>query len=280
MAFPWLSAFLITGGVAWGYLNSDTPLVSAPYPEIGTCEQTNSATLKLTGPIDNAMRDCTLPLLTPDIKTVIVNSRGGEVFAGRAIGYKIGESPRHLIIDKVCLSSCGNYFVPAASSVTLLPGAVIGLHGTPDPHMLENKEMENHMASLVAEGHDASEGLTRILKRKSDKREKQLSEETKFADHFNVPKGWRLYREAGDADDGWRREFTVGSDAGVTIDNFMIVEAPMLRSCLPHVETEDYQSTLTKTVFDNAKLWGGLREQMGAFRSRGLTCLTPIPSQQ
>jgi len=110
-------------------------------------------------------------------------------------------------------------------------------------------------------------------------REKQLLEEAKFSSYFNVPKGWRHYREVGDTDYGWRRHFTEGSDEGVTPNGFMIVEAFMLASCLPHVETENYQSTLDETVFENTKYWNYLTEQMGAYRSRGLTC-KPIFSPQ
>jgi len=260
-------------------LAPDSPHIITTAPDSGACEQIDSITLKLSGPIDDAMRDCALTLLTPDIKIVIVTSKGGEVFAGRAIGYKIGEQPRHLIIDEFCMSSCGNYFVPAAAQVTLLPRSVIGLHGTPDPHMLSNADMESHMASMVEKGDTASEGVARILKRKSERRETQLKEEAKFAAHFNVPKGWRHYREAGDSDDGWRRHFKTGSDVGVTPDKFMIVEGPMLASCLPHVGTEAYQAKLQKTVFDNAKLWASLEEKMGAYRSLNLTCL-PASSTQ
>jgi len=255
------------------------PWIEDDYPDTGTCEQIDTVTLKLSGPIDDAMRDCALSRLTPDITTVTVTTNGGEVFAGRAIGYKIGEHRRHLIVDKTCLSSCGNYFVPAAARVTLLPRSVIGLHGTPDPHMLSNEDMENHIASLVEEGNVAKDGLKRILKRKAETRAKQLAEEAKFAAHFNVPKGWRHYREAGDADDGWRKHFTAGSDADVTPDKFMIVEGPMIASCLPHVEIEDYQAKLQKTVFDNAEFWVSLEDKMGAYRSLGLTCL-PLPVPQ
>jgi ATP-dependent protease ClpP protease subunit len=262
-------ALFIGGGVAWGYLQAEPP---AAYPKTGTCEQMDAATLKLSGPIDDSLRDCALSLLTPEIDTVYVTSKGGEVFAGRAIGYKIGEQARHLIIDDLCMSSCGNYFVPAAARLTLLPRSVIGLHGTPDPHMLSNEDMESHMASMVENGDTASEGVARILKRKSERRERQLAEEAKFAAHFNVPKGWRHYREAGDTDDGWRRHFTTGSDTGVTPDKFMIVEGPMLKSCLPHVETEGYQAELEASVLDNAKLWAGLEATMGAYRSFGLAC--------
>lgn len=258
---------------------SESERFFANYSDTSTCEQVDNATLRLSGPIDDGMRGCALALLTAEIKTVIVTSKGGEVFAGRAIGYKIGEQPRHLIVDKMCLSSCGNYFVPAATKVTLRRGSVIGLHGTPDPHMLSNADMENHMASMIEDGSNASEGLTRILKRKSDRRETQLAEEAKFASHFNVPRGWRMYREAGDADDGWRRHFTDGSGIGVTPDNFMIAEGPMLASCLPHVETDGYQAELEETVLENPAFWAALKDKMGAYRSRELTCLPPPKPQ-
>ena len=264
---------LIGGGVAWLHLAPSSTEVVTNSPEIGTCETIDSATLKLSGPIDDAMRDCAIARLTSDIETVYVTSKGGEVYAGRAIGYKIGERPRTLVVDGLCLSSCGNYFVPAAAQVTLMPGSVIGLHGTPDPHMLSNADMENHMASLVEDGNVASEGITRILKRKSERRERQLAEEAKFAAHFNVPKGWRMYREAKDAADGWRQHFEPGSDAEVTIDNFMIVEGPMLTSCLPRLKVETYQANLEQSVFSNNEHWAALKDKMGAYRSRGLTCL-------
>ena len=272
-------ALLIGGGVAWGYLHAQLPVELDDYPETGSCEQLDASTLKLFGPIDDAMRDCALSLLTPEIETVRVTTKGGEVFAGRAIGYKIGKRSRHLIIDKLCMSSCGNYFVPAAARLTLLPRSVIGLHGTPDPHMLSNEDMENHMASMVENGDTASEGVARILKRKSDRRDKQLAEEARFAAHFNIPKGWRHYREAGDTDDGWRRHFTAGSDKGVRPDKFMIVEGPMLTSCLPHVQTEDYQANLNATVFEDSEFWSSLEETIGAYRSLDLTCL-PSPQPQ
>ena len=80
------------------------------------------------------MKLCAADLITPQIKTVLVNSIGGDVEYGRDIGYLIGDFPRTLIVEKYCLSSCGNYFVPAAQSLELKPGAVIGLHGTPDPY--------------------------------------------------------------------------------------------------------------------------------------------------
>jgi len=178
-----LAGLLLVFGVGISkHLPSDTL-----YPDVGTYHLINKATLKHTGPIDEAMLDCALSWLTPDVKTVYVTTPGREVYAGRAIGYKVSEHPRHLIVNKFCLSSCGNYFVPAASRLTLLPKSIIGLHGTPDPYTFAITDVDKHMAGLIEEGHETSESLKRIVERKSERREKQLLKETKLSSHLNVP---------------------------------------------------------------------------------------------
>jgi len=54
----------------------------------------------------------------------------------------------------------------------------------------------------------------------------------------------------------------------------MIVEGPMLESCLPRVETEGYQASLEDTVLSQDTYWASLKEKIGAYRSLGLRCLT------
>jgi len=242
---------------------------------VTSCQKINATTVRLSGTIGEIMQDCALALLTADIDTVIVRSGGGEVYAGRAIGYKIGDRPRTLIVDKICLSSCGNYFVPAAAQVRLNPGAVIGLHGTPDPQMLGVAGLEAHLAELQKNKSASALGAERSLNKRRDKEGKQLVEEAKFASRFSVPKGWRLYRDIGDSPEGWVKHFVAGSDADVTPDKFLIVEQPMLASCLPHIKFSDYQAGLEDSVFNRPLRWHGLNHVMGAYRSRGLTCLPP-----
>lgn len=262
-------AALIAGAVFLGFKISSIP---APTPsKYGLCETISENIVKLSGTIDEAMQSCALELITDRTDTIIVNSIGGDVDAGRAIGYHIGAMPRRLVIEQYCLSSCGNYFVPAVQTVELKKGAVIGLHGSPDPHMLASDELEAHLASLTASGSQSASSAQRLLDKKAARRVRQLSEEVRFAERFSVPLGWRHYREAGDAEDSWRKHFTKGSDKGVTPDRFMIVEGPMMRSCLPHVETKGLQDRLERTAFKEPQ-WQTLKKDIGAYRSFGLTC--------
>ena len=244
---------------------------SATQGAVSNCILINQTTIKLSGTINKDMKLCVAELMTSKITKIIINTTGGDVDYGREIGYLIGNVPRTLIIEKYCLSSCGNYFVPAAHTVVLWPGAVIGLHGTPDPYMLSSLELETHIAKLTQAESVSSSSARRILEQKITQREYQLAEEAKFAKRFSVPLGWRLYRDANDSEESWRQYFEDGSDDGVSVSNFMIVEQPMMASCLPHVKIKNFQNTLETSVLTSSE-WKTLEDKIGAYRSLGLKC--------
>lgn len=235
------------------------------------CVLISADTIKLSGLITPEMQICALELITPTIKKIIVNSKGGDVDVGRMIGYRIGETPRTIIVDTYCLSSCGNYFIPPAGSVELKKGAVIGLHGSPDPHMLSSQNLESHLAALEASQSITASSVKRQLKRKEAQRDRQLAEEEKFALAFHVPKGWRHYREINDEEYGWKRHFEDGTHNGVKLKHFMIVEKEMMASCLPNISISNYQETLDHSVFPR-RSWEKLVKDIGAYRSYGLKC--------
>lgn len=66
----------------------------------------------------------------PDIAQVKVNSFGGEAEAAMEIAGALAQRRLRLVVSGFCMSSCANYLLPAASSVSL-DDAVIGLHGSP-----------------------------------------------------------------------------------------------------------------------------------------------------
>ena len=238
----------------------------------GPCAIASSTTLKLTGKIDEVMLNCVRDNLTPDMNRIIVNSEGGDVLYAHAIAYELAPYPRTLIIEEQCLSSCANYFIPAAHGLELSPGGVIGLHGTPDGMFLDASNLENLARKLETNGSATSVSARRMLKDKYERNEKLRYAEAQYSEAFNVPLGWRLYRNAGDAPDEWRRHFTPGSDIQIVPDGFLIVEEPMLRSCLPNLDVKPFQQSLNETVFDNPNRWMELRKTLGAYRSFDLSC--------
>jgi hypothetical protein len=221
-----------------------TPIPAPPM----ACERSDTATLILSGATDKAMLACAETELTQTVETVIVSSFGGDTGAARAIARLIGAAPRTLVVRGECLSSCGNYFVPAAARLRLEPGAFIGLHGTPDPLLF---------AGVT--------GADRAVI------EAELAEEAAFATTFGSPRGWRIYREA-DASRGIVTPDMTGElrDLGsARREALLIVERAFLETCLPHVEIVG--EAIAATVIEDEARLSYLRS-LGGFGTGSLTC--------
>lgn len=65
----------------------------------------------------------------PDLTTLIINSTGGEVFAGLRLGNLVRENQLKVRVKENCSSACANYVLPASRSVFVEAGAIIGWHG-------------------------------------------------------------------------------------------------------------------------------------------------------
>jgi hypothetical protein len=63
------------------------------------------------------------------VERLVIDSSGGEVVAGIALGRWVYENKLDVGVDGYCLSSCANYVFPAGRKKTILPGAVVAWHG-------------------------------------------------------------------------------------------------------------------------------------------------------
>tara|TARA_R110002049_G_scaffold54235_4_gene151099 strand:+ start:1797 stop:2645 length:849 start_codon:yes stop_codon:yes gene_type:complete len=223
----------------------------------GQCRQLDGVTLEISGRVNADLADCVEALLGLEIETVIVTSPGGETFAGRRIGNRIGDQPRTLVVRDRCLSSCANYFVPAAHRLVLEPGAVIGLHGTPDPATLDRglRDLEDRLDREMAAGEISREARDHALSRQAERNAAQLDEEAAFAERFGVHEGWRLYREPEDGRAGFLRHFSGRNAALDGRWDLLVVEAPMLYSCLPQLEADGYRKAVDTPRWRLPQLW-------------------------
>lgn len=64
------------------------------------------------------------------IKTLYVNSLGGEILSAMALGRSIYETEVKLVLYQSCFSSCANYLAPAATDLVIQKGTIFGLHGS------------------------------------------------------------------------------------------------------------------------------------------------------
>ena len=102
-------------------------------PEPAQLELTmlNDTTLKAKGNIDGATAEQFLVALdAPNLDTLVITSGGGSVRDSVKIAQKIHERSLKLVVEDYCMSSCLNYFVPAAQLVTIREDSILGFHGS------------------------------------------------------------------------------------------------------------------------------------------------------
>ncbi|MDN3699928.1 hypothetical protein QWY96_01515 [Vibrio artabrorum] len=66
-----------------------------------------------------------------EIEKLRITSPGGDVPSGIELGYFIKENNLNVEVDKLCFSACANYVIPAAKTVIIKEGSLIGWHGGP-----------------------------------------------------------------------------------------------------------------------------------------------------
>ena len=236
--------FILTALLTTSILASCTPSIK---PALFKCERSNSTTVTMIGSVDEALLNCAKQNINDEVHTVIVSSFGGHTNIGRAIGRIIGSRPRTVIIEGKCLSSCGNYFIPAASKVVLKPGAFIGLHGTMDPYTIKKH------GSNEAEFKD------------------EFADEAKFAAEFGIARGWRIYRDKNYVGGVITKDMAgkLRSRTHKKNDNgFLLIESPFIQTCLPHV---DVVGLNIDELFENAEAMK-LVNTFGGIGTGSLTC--------
>ncbi len=248
-----------------------------PEPETGRCEQADAATFVLQGPVDEAMADCVRATLAPTTRVLVVDSGGGDLRHALDIAERLEPLSLAVRVRERCYSSCANYFLPVAERIIVEPGAAIVLHGGADPkflhaEMTERRERRIREIMRVA-GVDRAEaerrfetgieGIRTLIRRQAD-----------FAARHNVGPGWLMYREPGDRALGRWLTGERGSKPHLFGWRYMLVEEPMIRSCLPDVEVEPFQARLEAEFIDNRERWARFRRAEG-LRSLTLECAEP-----
>jgi hypothetical protein len=91
------------------------------------------------------------------VRTLVVDSAGGEINAGMDFGDWVFERRVDVEVEEICLSSCANYVFPAARNKLIRPGAVVAWHGSARQHgLMENleREIDGRVRSLAGPQRD------------------------------------------------------------------------------------------------------------------------------
>lgn len=113
-------------------------LVFANLSCAGEWTVTDAHTLRFEGSVKSADIFKFDELFTQDIKTLIVNSGGGDVLAAIPIAERIQKQQVDIVVEGLCASSCANYFFIAAKKKKVGRESLLLFHGGIAP-MLENR---------------------------------------------------------------------------------------------------------------------------------------------
>lgn len=244
------------------------------------CEQVSPTTFVLEGPVTEAMADCVRARLAPTTTELVVNSGGGDIKQALDIAERLEPLTLTVRVRERCYSSCANYFLPLARRLIVEPGAAIVLHGGADPLFLQGQMLERRerrIRDIMRDaGVDRAEAEVRY-EASVDGLRTLIDRQQAFAARHNVGMGWFLYREEGDRDVGRWLTGRRGLKPHPFGWRYMLVEEPLIRSCLPDVEIEPFQQRLEAEFIDNRERWGRFRRAEG-LRSLTLECAEPAGS--
>ena len=115
----------------------------------GTFVRLDRNTLKFEGYIDRGSYKDYLDAIDDEVKTLIINSTGGDTYDGVRIGLDMIKRNIDVIVDGVAVSSGANYLFTAGKRKTICRGFV-GFHGNANA-ALDKKELEESMRTLRSE---------------------------------------------------------------------------------------------------------------------------------
>lgn len=66
----------------------------------------------------------------PSIRTLAIDSGGGDVLAGIRLADFVRERRIHLVVEGRCFSACANYVFSAARTKDVMPGSLVAIHSS------------------------------------------------------------------------------------------------------------------------------------------------------
>lgn len=232
---PWAAAVaaLIVSGCAHTSVEDPRALATAA----PACRQETAERFWLTGPVTAEMAACVAATFQPTTRELILQSPGGDVFSALDIAQRFEGRRMTMRVRGRCSSACANYFLPLAGRIVVEPGALIEIHGSADPWTVD-RFLTSDEAEMRTQGVAQADVAVRI-ERARIKLTALVERQAVFAERNGIAPGWLLYRTPGSDEvrglSGWP-----GKGA------FILVEEPMLRSCLPGVEIEPFQAELER----------------------------------
>lgn len=236
---------------------SSPPFSARPASEArtGVCEQRTAEVFAIAGRIDAELARCVRETFAESTRELVLDTEGGSVEAALDIAETLQNRGLLMRVEGDCNSSCANYFLPLARRIELAPRAMVLLHGSIDPWTIDRmRSNKAEFMAMQARGGRSPEEAEAAFAAMVSKVETQAARQAQFARRHAVAPGWLMYRTPGSDDIRGLVDYPTSVRA-------ILVEEPMLRSCLPGVEIAPYQEALERH-------WTRSHRRFGLFWSR------------
>ncbi len=238
---------------------TSAPFTTATSPDdrTGACEQRTAEVFAITGAIDAELARCVRESFAESTRELVLNSEGGSIEAALDIAEVLQGRNLTMRVEDECNSSCANYFLPLARRIEIGPEAMVLLHGSIDPWTIDRMRSNKpaFMAMQARNGRSAEQAETDFAGLIS-KSEALATRQAEFSRRHAVAPGWMLFRMPGSED-------IPGLINHPTDVKAILVEEPMLRSCLPNVEIAPYQQALERHWTQSFRRLGLLWDRIG-----------------
>jgi hypothetical protein len=238
---------------------TSAPFTTATSPDdrTGACEQRTAEVFAITGAIDAELTRCVRESFAESTRELVLNSEGGSIEAALDIAEVLQGRNLTMRVEDECNSSCANYFLPLARRIEIGPEAMVLLHGSIDPWTIDRMRSNKpaFMAMQARNGRSAEQAETDFAGLIS-KSEALATRQAEFTRRHAVAPGWMLFRMPGSED-------IPGLINHPTDVKAILVEEPMLRSCLPNVEIAPYQQALERHWTQSFRRLGLLWDRIG-----------------
>jgi hypothetical protein len=206
----------------------------------GACQQRSAEVFAISGEIDRDLAECVRQTFADTTRVLALDTKGGSVEAALDIATVIEGRDLTMRVEGECNSACANYFLPLARRIELAPDAVVLLHGGVDPWTIDRwRSRQDEFMAIEAQRGQTPEQAQAAFERFLSAAEATAARQAAFAQRHSIPPGWLLYRTPGSE---VVQGLAHGPDAVVAI----LVEEPMMRSCLTGVEIMPFQGALQR----------------------------------
>lgn len=249
MIRPILACALLIAAVGWADAAAAWPGQRRAYEP--ACRQETPQTFVIEGDISPELAACVEAGIADTTREVVLNSPGGLIVEAARIADRLAGRGLTVRVRGHCASACATMLMPMARRIVVEPGALVMLHPGPDAHYLDlfERRRPERLALLQAEdGLTVDGAIARDAVMHQVQRDVTARYE-RFLQGRNIMPGWALWRTPHSETHATyigiarppARVMNVIGDEG-----WVLVEEPMLRSCLPGIEIEPYQQDLRR----------------------------------